>query len=103
MTGVAPRPSAYGLRDKTMPPLRPVILASAFLATPCIAAPQAVIPDALQQEAMTCVGEAMQVCPDVWTSEDHGLACMTGKRQSFSPRCRAVYDKVARVLGRSTR
>lgn len=68
-------------------------------APPCLAAPQAVIPDVLQQEAMTCVGEPMQVCPDVWTSEDHGLACMTGKRQSFSPRCRIIYDKVAHVLG----
>ena len=44
--------------------------------------------------------EAMQVCPDVWTSEDHGLACMTGKRASFSPRCRVIYDKVARILKR---
>lgn len=69
-------------------------------AAPCLAAPQAVIPDALQQEAMTCVGEAMQICPDVWTSDDHGLSCMTGKRQSFSPRCRVIYDKVAHVLGK---
>ncbi len=67
-------------------------------AGPCLAAPPAVIPDALQQEAMTCVGEAMQVCPNLWTSEDHGLACMTGMRQSFSPRCRVIYDKVAHVL-----
>jgi hypothetical protein len=73
-------------------------LAATTAAAPCLAAPQAVIPDALQQEAMTCVGEAMQICPDVWTSEDHGLACMTGKRQSFSPRCRVIYDKVAHVL-----
>ena len=49
---------------------------------------------------MTCVSEAMQICPDVWTAEDHGLACMTGKRQSFSPRCRVIYDKVAHVLGK---
>jgi hypothetical protein len=67
------------------------------LALPCLAASQP-IPDALQQEAMTCVGEAMQICPDVMTSEDHGLACMTGKRAAFSPRCRVVYDKVARSL-----
>ena len=67
-------------------------------AGPCLAAPPAVIPDALQQEAMTCVGEAMQVCPDLLTSEDYGLVCMTGKRQSFSPRCRVIYDKVAHVL-----
>ncbi len=81
--------------------LRPIWLASTVvLAGPCLAAPQAAIPDALQQEAMTCVGEAMQVCPDVWTSEDHGLTCMTGKRASFSPRCRVIYDKVARILKR---
>lgn len=67
-------------------------------ATSSIAASQPVISDDLQQEAMTCVGEAMKFCPDVLTAEDHGLACMTGKRQSFSPRCRVIYDKVARVL-----
>ncbi len=67
-------------------------------ATSSIAASQPVISDDLQQEAMTCVGEATQFCPDVWTAEDHGLACMAGKRQSFSPRCRVIYDKVARVL-----
>ncbi len=72
------------------------ITTAAALASPCFAA--AIIPDELQQEAMTCVGEAMQVCPDVWTAEDHGIACMTGKRQSFSPRCRVIYDKVAQVL-----
>ncbi len=59
---------------------------------------QVAVPDALQQEAMTCVGEAAQICPDVWTAPDHGLACMTGKRQGFSPRCRVIYDKVARAL-----
>ena len=75
-------------------------LAATFAAAPCLAATQAVIPDALQQEAMTCVGEAMQICPDVLTAEDHGLACMTGRRQSFSPRCRVIYDKVAHVLNR---
>ncbi len=69
-------------------------------ASPCFPANQAAIPDALQQEAMTCVGEAMQICPDVWVAEDHGLACMTGKRANFSPRCRVIYDKVAHVLGK---
>ena len=59
---------------------------------------QVAIPDALQQEAMTCIGEAAQVCPDLWTAPDHGLACMTGGRQGFSPRCRVIYDKVARVM-----
>ena len=81
-----------------MPPALTLCLAvMVTLASPCLAAPQSV-PDALQQEAMTCVGEAMQICPDVMTAEDHGLACMTGKRASFSPRCRLVYDKVARTL-----
>lgn len=64
----------------------------------CLAAAQPALPDALQQEAMTCVSEAMQICPDVWTAEDHGLACMTGKRASFSPRCRVIYDKVDQAL-----
>ena len=82
-----------------MPPLPVIGITLAILSSsPCPAASPVVIPDALQQEAMTCVGEAMQVCPDVWTSEDHGLACMTGKRQAFSPRCRVICDKVARVL-----
>ena len=70
------------------------------IATPSLAGPQPNLSDALQQEALTCAGEAMQVCPDVWTSEDHGLACMTGKRSAFSPRCRLIYDKVAQALGR---
>ncbi len=77
-----------------------IALGATFAAPPSRAAPQAVIPDALQQEAMTCVGEAMQICPDVWVAEDHGLACMTGKRANFSPRCRVIYDKVAHVLGK---
>ena len=47
---------------------------------------------------MTSVGEAMQICPDVWTAEDHGLARMIGKRASFSPRCRLIYDKVDQAL-----
>jgi hypothetical protein len=67
---------------------------------PCVAASQPAIPQALQEEAMSCVGEAAQVCPEVWTAQDHGLACMTGKRLAFSPRCRLIYDKVAHVLGR---
>ena len=84
-------------------PIALLAFTATFAAAPCLAAPQAVIPDALQQEAMTCVGEAMQICPDVWTAEDHGLSCMTGKRQSFSPRCRVIYDKVVHVLGRRSR
>jgi hypothetical protein len=63
----------------------------------CLAAQPAIPPD-VQQEAMTCLSEAMQICPDLWTAEDHGLACMTGKRASFSPRCRVIYDKVDQAL-----
>ena len=48
---------------------------------------------------MSCVGEAVQICPEVMTAEDHGVSCMVGKRASFSPRCRTIYNKVARVLG----
>lgn len=80
----------------------PAIIPSAaiwfLLAAPCLAGADPTIPDALQQEAMTCVGEAMQICPDVLTAEDHGLACMTGKRQAFSPRCRVIYDKVDHAI-----
>ncbi|WP_237478375.1 hypothetical protein [Lichenibacterium dinghuense] len=64
------------------------------------AAPEPALPDRVQQDAMSCAGEAAQICPEVWTAPDHGLACMTGKRELFSPRCRAVYDEVARALGR---
>ena len=83
--------------------IRPALAALALsaLALPCAAAPQPVFPEALQQEAMTCVGEAMQICPEVLTAEDHGLACMVGKRQAFSPHCRVIYDRVAKVLANS--
>lgn len=85
-----------------MPRALPLYVASTIaLATPCLAASQP-IPDALQQEAMTCVGEAMQICPDLMTSEDHGLTCITGKRASFSLRCRVVYNKVDRALRASS-
>jgi hypothetical protein len=83
--------------SSTMRALSLCLVSTIALTSPCLAASQP-IPDALQQEAMTCVGEAMQICPDVMTSEDHGMACMTGKRGFFSPRCRIVYDKVARTL-----
>ncbi len=66
----------------------------------CLAASQPVMTDQLQQEAMSCVGEAVQICPEVMTAADHGVSCMVGKRVQFSPRCRVIYDRVARVLGR---
>ena len=82
-----------------MPPLRLAFLAFVIApASPCSTATPPVIPDALQQEAMTCVGEAAQICPEVWTAEDHGIACMIGKRQAFSPRCQVIYDEVAHAL-----
>ena len=59
--------------------------------------------EALQKEALTCAMEAVQICPDVWTSEDHGLACMTGKRSQFSARCQVIYDKVDKALHAKTR
>ena len=76
------------------------VASSLAFALPCLAAAQAVVPDALQQEALSCAGEAMQVCPEIWMAEDHGLACMAGKRAVFSPRCRIVYDKVVHALKR---
>ena len=70
------------------------------LAPRCLAASRPVMTDQLQQDAMSCVGEAVQICPEVMTADDHGVACMVGKRGQFSPRCRLIYDKVARVLRR---
>ena len=70
------------------------------LASPCLAASQPAMTEQLQQDAMSCIGEAVQICPEVMTADDHGVSCMVGKRASFSPRCRTIYDKVARVLGR---
>jgi len=66
----------------------------------CSAASPPVLSERLQQDAMSCVNEAVQICPEVFTADDHGLACMTGKRAAFSPRCRVIYDRVARALGR---
>ncbi len=67
---------------------------------PCLAAPPAVIPDALQQEAMTCVGEAMQVCPNLWTSEvpfcfeavslDEADSILRVARSSFDDLCSRI-------------
>ena len=74
-----------------------LVLISALI-SPCIAGKDLVIPEQLQQDAMSCAGEAVQICPDIWTADDHGLACMTGKRSSFSPRCRVIYDRVAHLI-----
>ena len=87
------------------PAMTPCRIASSIalvstLASPCLGAPQSAFSDKLQQEAMSCVGEAMQICPEVLTAEDHGVGCMVGKRSQFSPRCRVIYDHVARVLKR---
>ena len=73
---------------------------TSMLASPCLAAPQPALSEQLQQDAMSCVGEAVQICPEVMTVEDHGVSCMADKRSRFSPRCRTVYDEVARVLKR---
>ena len=80
-------------------PLVPAVLAL-LAASPCWAAPQPVMSERLQQDAMSCAGEAVQICPEVMTADDHGVACMVGKRAAFSARCRVIYDQVARVLGR---
>ena len=83
----------------THPNRRTVIAVALCLAWPCLAASQPMT-EQLQQDAMSCAGEAVQICPEVMTADDHGVSCMVGKRASFSPRCRLIYDKVARVLGR---
>ena len=98
-----PRPYWSGTQSElTMTRLksRTVAAAALWIASPCLAASQPVMTEQLQQDAMSCVGEAVQICPEVMTADDHGVSCMVGKRASFSPRCRAIYDKVARVLGR---
>ena len=79
---------------------RTVVLIAIELASasPSLAASQSVISNELQQEALTCAGEAVQICPEVWTAPDHGLTCMTGKRSQFSPRCQVIYDKVDHAL-----
>ena len=80
-------------------PICLAVVAVAF-ASPCRASPQPVMSDHLQQEAMSCAGEAFQICPEVLTAEDHGVSCMVGKRNQFSQRGRIIYDKVAHVLGK---
>ncbi len=70
------------------------------LAPHCLAASPPIMSDQLQQDAMSCVGEAVQICPEVMTAEDHGVSCMVGKRGQFSSRCRLIYDRVAHVMGR---
>ena len=79
---------------------RTVTVVALCLAWPCLAASRPVMTEQLQQDAMSCAGEAVQICPEVMTAADHGVSCMVGKRTQFSPRCRVIYDKVARVLGR---
>ncbi len=99
-----PRLDGSGSAPHT-PAMTPCRIASSIalvstLASPCLGAPQPPLSEKLQQEAMSCVGEAMQICPEVLTAEDHGVGCMVGKRSQFSPRCRVIYDHVARVLKR---
>ena len=84
----------------TLSRIIPAMTLMVIVASPCVAAPRPTLSDKLQQDAMSCVGEAMQICPEVMTVEDHGVSCMVGKRSQFSPRCRVVYDQVARVLNR---
>ena len=98
-------PARLDVPDSTphTPGMTPCRIASSIalvstLASPCLGAPQPAFSEKLQQDAMSCVGEAMQICPDVLTAEDHGVSCMVGKRSQFSPRCRVIYDQVARVL-----
>lgn len=77
---------------------RLALVLMSLLVSPCVAGTDLVIPEQLQQDAMSCAGEAVQICPGIWTDDDHGLACMTGKRAAFSPRCRVIYDRVAHVI-----
>ena len=66
---------------------------------PALAAPPIAIPPALRQSAMTCLGEALRLCPNALAARDHGLSCILGKRRLLSAPCRSVYDQGLRLLG----
>ena len=64
-----------------------------FLVLPSQAAPRIVLPPALQQAALLCLGEALRLCPDALKAKDHGISCIKTKRHLLSVPCRGVYDQ----------
>ena len=82
--------------------LRDVSLAATFaflgviappLASPSQATPRLALPPGLQQAALLCIGEALQLCPNALKAKDHGIACIREKRHLLSVPCRDVYDQ----------
>ena len=64
-----------------------------FLVLPSQAAPRIVLPPALQQAALLCLGEALRLCPDALKAKDHGISCIKTERHLLSVPCRGVYDQ----------
>ena len=74
------------------------VMASAMTSN-CLAASSIVIPKALQQSALLCLGEALRLCPNALAAKDHGVSCILGKRRALSRPCQTVYDQGLRLLG----
>ncbi len=74
------------------------VMASAMTSN-CLAASSIVIPKALQQSAVLCLGEALRLCPNALAAKDHGVSCILGKRRALSRPCQTVYDQGLRLLG----
>ena len=81
--------------------MRLIVCLSVALAasSPALAAPPIAIPPALRLSAMTCIGEALRLCPNALAAKDHGVSCILGKRRLLSAPCRDVYDQGVRLLG----
>ena len=67
-------------------------------AAPAAAAPRIAIPDALRRSAMSCLAEALRLCPTALAAKDHGVSCILGKRHLLSRPCQGVYDQGLRLL-----
>ena len=65
---------------------------------PCLAGARDVTPKLRQAALDNCTGDAVRLCPQSLTDEGQAVSCMATKRPQLSPSCRAVYDKVARLL-----
>ena len=66
---------------------RTVTVVALCLAWPCFAASRPVMTEQLQQDAMSCAGEAVQICPEVMTAADHGVSCMVKTRSGSRGFC----------------
>ena len=70
-----------------------LVLSSMLSIGPTWATPRIVLPPALQQAALLCLGEALRLCPDALKAKDHGVACIRTQRHLLSVPCRGVYDQ----------